>query len=286
MGERVNSHACPNILVPEPEFLSDAIAMLWPEAVVDDESWPQPQAEPQFTYEETEIKSYLWPFDNNTEPKTLQEIGFELNLTPEMMYLFIPSSLSSHFVDKVAENGMEPMPNHQLLQPTSQVLPIIAANHSEEERSMMQERVGDVFGMPSGAAKQKKRKSPTKKPMKKRSCDDDSWMPEGWVKKVNQRPFKGKFPGYVDKKYYAPGVARAFRSKIEALRYIEKLRNATAAMCWLTLWRLIVLFSAVLNFFFLKEESYMSKKPQAQPLIGSVIYQAEVRYGQGEFQTE
>ncbi|KAG8379284.1 hypothetical protein BUALT_Bualt07G0072500 [Buddleja alternifolia] len=113
--------------------------------------------------------------------------------------------------------------NHQLLQQ------IRAANPSEQNTSANQ-GAGDILGTPSGKAKQKKRKfyGATKKRTKKRREDDDSWMPEGWVKVVRRRPLTGKFPGYEDKFYYAPGVAKPFRSKVASLRYIEKLKNATA----------------------------------------------------------
>ncbi|KAL8042382.1 hypothetical protein ABFX02_09G046900 [Erythranthe guttata] len=93
--------------------------------------------------------------------------------------------------------------------------------------------------MPCGPSKQKKAKlgGATKKPTKKTEVDDDSWMPEGWVKRVNKRPLTGKFPGYEDKRYYAPGVSRAFRSKVKALKYIEQQQNSRATGIY---WHLII----------------------------------------------
>ncbi|KAL7098960.1 hypothetical protein ACP275_09G052000 [Erythranthe tilingii] len=95
---------------------------------------------------------------------------------------------------------------------------------------MEREQVGEGSVMPCGPSKQKKVKlgGATKKAINKREVDDDSWMPEGWVKRVNKRPLTGKFTGYEDKKYYAPGVSRAFRSKVKALRYKEQRQNITA----------------------------------------------------------
>ncbi|KAG8379292.1 hypothetical protein BUALT_Bualt07G0073300 [Buddleja alternifolia] len=144
-------------------------------------------------YEEDDIKTYLWSFDSNSQFETLQDIGFELNLTPELMYLSQLPSSSEHMVPLIAGKDNEPMPEHQ-------ELPINVATASEENPRGNQ-GVQNISGMPSAEAERKKRKSrgSMKKRTKKKIEDDDSWMPEGWVKVVKQRPLTGKFPGYEDK---------------------------------------------------------------------------------------
>ncbi|GFP90638.1 hypothetical protein PHJA_001207900 [Phtheirospermum japonicum] len=203
MAEKVDSCAS------EPEYLSDSIAMLWPEVVVDDGPSSQRQAEPQFTQlteEEAEIQSYLWTFYNYTEPQTLQDIGFDLNITPELMYLFVPSSSDS--AHEVSGKRVQPVPKYEP-PPSSQVSQINAVNisseepsgkrdtigngsdvisraathsfnHSSKEPSMTQERMGGSSGNveTSGATKEKKPKSggSRKKPVKKRGSIDTSRM--------------------------------------------------------------------------------------------------------------
>ncbi|GFP90641.1 hypothetical protein PHJA_001208200 [Phtheirospermum japonicum] len=109
-----------------------------------------PEPQPQLTDEEAEIQSLLWPFYNNTEPQTLQDIGFDLNITPELMYLFVP--FSSDSVHDVASKCVQPVSNHEL-QPPSRVLQIDATNDSSEvngcskEPFRMREKNGDGSGV-------------------------------------------------------------------------------------------------------------------------------------------
>ncbi|GER40167.1 ubiquitin carboxyl-terminal hydrolase family protein [Striga asiatica] len=92
MSENVDDFHFPEL---DDQYLSDAIAMLWPEATAVDEPHSNPQPEPKLPDEEDDqiIKALLWPFYKNTEPKTLHDIGFDLNIPHQLMHLFVPSSI-------------------------------------------------------------------------------------------------------------------------------------------------------------------------------------------------
>ncbi|KAL8457573.1 hypothetical protein ACS0TY_035439 [Phlomoides rotata] len=130
-----------------------------------------------------EIKAFLWPFYKSKDPQSLRDLGFVLHLPEGMRHLLI-----------------------------------LPASPEEEKHKEV-----DVSLIPSVTAEQRDESvRETKRARRKRTVDDDdSWMPEGWWKKVNTRPNRGKFPGYGDKMYYAPGVPTAFRSKASAQKYIE-----------------------------------------------------------------